>query len=115
MNLFGIKDEEFEQFIDKKEENKDLARVALNRAKAKAITNRNVGIGYMLALAIFVVPPIMQRAQIGLSIPLFIVFAIIVWLLLTATTSWALRSALLRAARKEYEKQLFELKVLTRK
>ena len=114
MSLLRIKDEEFEKFIDKKEENKDLAKVALNRAKAKAITNRNVGIGYVLALAIFVVPPIMQRAQIELSIPLFIAFAIIVWLLLTAAISWALRSTLLRAARKEYEKQLFELKVLTK-
>ena len=115
MSLFRIKEEEFEQFIDKKEENKDLARVALNRAKAKAIANRNLGIGFVLALAIFVVPPIMQRAQMQLSIPLFVFFGIIVWLLLTVATSWVLRLALLRAARKECEEQLFELKVLTRK
>ncbi len=62
MNLFRIKDEEFEQFIDKKEEDKDLARVALNRAKAKAVANRNLAIGFVLALTIFLVIPIMQQA-----------------------------------------------------
>lgn len=111
MSLFKINEEE----LISKEEDKDLAKVAVNRAKAKAAANRNTKIGYLLALVILLVASIAHLIPQDITILCRVIFGIVLWALLTVVITVALSFRYSHDVKEEYEKQLFELKVLTKK
>ena len=109
MSLFKLKREE----LISKEEDKDLAKVVVDRAKAKA--NLRSNFAFVLALLIYIVVTIDPATLIPRNLPSIAAFFGISVLLLTVIIIFPLNAWFHRDGNKEYEKQLLELKILARK
>ena len=108
MSPFRLKREE----LISKEEDKDLADVAVDRAEAKAKANLRSNLAFVLALLIYIVVTIDPATLISRNLPSIAAFFVISVVLLTVIIIFPLNFWFHRDGNKEYENQLLELKVL---
>jgi len=106
MGLFKIKEEE----ITAGEEDKALAKTALDRAKAKVAATRNTRVVLILISATMIVIPIVNFLPQSISMPYRIIMSIVIGASIAGVITLLLSFHYPREVKKEYQRQLAELK-----
>ena len=106
MSLFKIKEEE----IIAGEEDKILAKTAIDKARAKVAATRNIRVVLILVSATMIVMPIVNFLPQNISILYRIILGIVIGALIAGVITILLSFHYPSEVKKEYQKQLAELK-----
>jgi len=106
MSLFKIKEEE----IIAGEEDKVLAKTAIDKARVKVAATRNIRVVLILVSATMIVIPIVNFLPQNISILYRIILGIVIGALIAGVITILLSFHYPSEVKKEYQKQLSELK-----
>ena len=106
MRLFKVKDEE----IISADEDQILAKIALNKAKARVAATRNTRVGLIIVASIMITMPIVRYLPESITDPYRIILGVVIGIALAGIIAVLLSLHYPQEVKKEYERQLLEVK-----